>query len=60
MIFNVFQYENDICINVWDLGLTTQQLKKLKKMYIILKKKDIILHYDIFNYSAYPPFFNIK
>lgn len=62
MIFNVFQYENDICINVWDLGLTTQQLKKLKKMYIILKKnkQDIILHYDIFNYSAYPFFFNIK
>lgn len=62
MLYNLFKYENDLCFDIWDLGLSNIQIKKIKKILKLLRKskKDIIIHYDLFNYSNYPSFFNIK
>lgn len=62
MLYNVYQYERDICFVVWDLGLLVKEVKKLLSLYITLSKNrnDIYVLYNMFNYSNYPSFFNIK
>lgn len=62
MLYTVYKYEKDICFVVWDLGLLKVQKKKFYSLYGILKRnrKDIILINNIFNYSSYPSFFNIR
>lgn len=62
MLYKVFKCERDICFIIWDLGIIPSQKMKLNKLYIYLNKKNtyISVIFNIFNYSAYPKFFNIK
>lgn len=62
MLYNVYKYEKNLCLIIWDLGLATQQIKVFHRLYKTLKynRPDIEVIYSIFNYSKYPTFFNIK
>lgn len=62
MLFKVYKYERDICLIIWDLGLSKSQKQKISDMYIYLSRKSnsIIVIYNIFNFTAYPNYFNIK
>lgn len=62
MLYRILVTENNICVVVWDLGLSCNQYLELieSEKYITKIRKDFDIFNYKFNYSNYPTYFDIN
>lgn len=59
-IYRIFISENNFCIIIWDLGISTNNLLLLEAAKIFIERKNFYLKVMKFNYSNFPKHFNIN
>lgn len=62
MLYRIYITESKTCLVVWNLGLSLNEKSILANAeeYISKRKSDLYIYNYIFNYSNYPPHFNIE
>lgn len=59
-LHRIYIVENNICVVIWNLGLSYKNIIKLENAKKYIERKNIIVDIMVFNYTNYPQHFNIE